>query len=232
MAFVAPWLNPPNFIGAMSAGASAGIAKRRADQEVTEAGDRLSLAYTQLASQEQRATEAVKAKHDLAKATMALKSRQLDSMDLYHRGQLDARAEADALRAANMQRLASQFDRNLEYKQGESEAQQGRFERVQKRLEQREADYPGKLSPATQALLQSDVSDLRSTQKAIHKIDEEGGPSSGILGFKSNKKQYADLKAREKELLDKIAGYETPKQKGKAAKYIYVPGKGIVASEE
>lgn len=94
MAQIAPWLYPKNFVEAMNAGAQAGLAVRRATDEEQQAGDRLRLAYDQLASQEKRESEAARSKLELAHAAMALRARQADAMEAYHQNQIAARNEA------------------------------------------------------------------------------------------------------------------------------------------
>lgn len=54
---IAPWTVPPDYIGAMRAGAGIGLERARIDAGSTEAADRLKLAYSQLAAQEDRAAE-------------------------------------------------------------------------------------------------------------------------------------------------------------------------------
>lgn len=57
MAQIAPWLQTPDYIGAMRAGAGIGLERARIDTGSAEAADRLKLAYSQLAAQEDRAAE-------------------------------------------------------------------------------------------------------------------------------------------------------------------------------
>ena len=78
-----PWNAPPNFIGAMSAGASAGLQARGQDIAQMEAGDRLSLAYQQLASEERQRNEAAKQRMQAAQQMMQYKQQQLSLLDQY-----------------------------------------------------------------------------------------------------------------------------------------------------
>jgi hypothetical protein len=246
MPTIAPWLQPPNFVGAMSAGAAAGLGVRKANQEATEAADRLELAYNQLAANERRAAAATKAKLDLANASLALRGQQMDAMQAYHQGQLAAREE-------NMNRLATQFgerenrmkdqfgqtmdarqaaqdsimdrfaqrmdnaDLNRKDREAAAKAIQDRFERRQAMLEQQAAQGVGRLAPADYFNAQADANELRDTQKQIAAIDKEGGPKRGHLGLtEGTTKLYPALKAKEAELRQKLASYQTPRQKAAA----------------
>lgn len=91
---IAPWLHPINFIEAASAGAQAGIHSRAVDNEAIQAGDRLRLAYDQLNANEQREQEAEANKMELAKASMALRSQQMDALEQYRQDQTQARNDA------------------------------------------------------------------------------------------------------------------------------------------
>ena len=92
-----PWNTPPNFLAAMSGGASAGLQLRGQDitargQDIAagEAADRLSLAYQQLASEEQSRAQAAREKMDIATAANAIKAQQIDMLNRWHQGQIDA----------------------------------------------------------------------------------------------------------------------------------------------
>lgn len=76
MAAIAPWLQATDVLGAMSRGAGLGLQARAQDTQEEEAGDRLRLAYTQLASQEKRAAEQAKAMQDYRLAQLDLKTQQ------------------------------------------------------------------------------------------------------------------------------------------------------------
>ncbi len=93
-AIVAPWLHPLDFVKAMSEGAQAGIHSRAVDNEAIQAGDRLRLAYDQLNANEQREQEAEANKMELAKASMALRSQQMDALEQYRQDQTQARNDA------------------------------------------------------------------------------------------------------------------------------------------
>ncbi len=90
-----PWNTPPNFIAAMTGGASAGLqarghdlAQRGQDIASSEAADRLSLAYQQLAAEEQTRSEAARQRLDIANAANAIKAQQIDMMDQWHKAQV------------------------------------------------------------------------------------------------------------------------------------------------
>lgn len=88
---IAPWLHPINFVAAAQAGAASGLGIRRANQEATEAADRLQLAYDSLASNERRSNEATQERMAVAKASLALRGQQMDAVRAYHENQIDAR---------------------------------------------------------------------------------------------------------------------------------------------
>lgn len=232
---IAPWLHQPNFIEAMVAGGQAGIHSRAVDNEAIQAGDRLRLAYDQLNANEQREQEAEANKMELAKASMALRSQQMDALEQYRQDQVQARQ-------ANMERLGSQFgerEKRMSEQFGEHENRlSGQFGTRMDLMDQRLQDqrdrearladqfqaglalrkanaatYPGKLDPASQALLGVDATELRRTQAAIDKIDAQGGPSRSLLGLREgNTAVYAGLKAKEAALKSRMAGYQTMKQ--------------------
>jgi hypothetical protein len=83
-----PWNAPPNFIGAMSAGASAGLQARGQDIAQMEAGDRLTLAYQQLASEERQRTEMAKQRMQAAQWMMQYRQSQLSLLDQYRQQRL------------------------------------------------------------------------------------------------------------------------------------------------
>ncbi len=91
-----PWNAPPNFLQAMSAGASAGAQLRGQDIAQSEAGDRLQLAYTQLASEEKQRNEAAKARLAAATAAMQFRQEQLSLLDRYRQDTLKQREELAA----------------------------------------------------------------------------------------------------------------------------------------
>lgn len=98
LAPIAPWIIPPDYIGAMSRGAQLGLSARAQDEQEKSVGDRLSLAYDTLASEEKRASEAAKASHELASATMAQRAQQAEAMNKFRQDRLDQQGEALNLR--------------------------------------------------------------------------------------------------------------------------------------
>lgn len=218
MATIAPWLVPPNYIGAMTAGAQTGLAARRQVAAEQEAGDRLRLAYDQLAASERRAHEAQLSRERMTQATMALRASQMEGLDRYRQGMLAARAEDDRLRAENMQRLAGQFETRREDTAAYRQALQSRFEDREARLAdqfQRRLDYlegrpAGRewLDPVSNALLQADVSDLKGTQREIQKMEERGVKGRGFWHpFGGNMEEYLALKSKAADLRKKVATY-------------------------
>lgn len=109
MPTVAPWLIPPDFIGAMRAGAQAGLEQRGQDIGASEAADRLKLAYDQLASEEQQRAKETQSRMDLAKASLALRGHQMDMLGQYRQGMI-ANAQQ------RMQDLADYRGKELEQK--------------------------------------------------------------------------------------------------------------------
>lgn len=132
MPSIAPWLNPPNFVGAAAAGAASGLGIRKANQEANEAADRLSLAYEQLAENERRANMENQTRLETQKASLALRgaqmdamrayhedqidarNRQIDNTAAYHQGTLDARAESADIRRGHEVRMGDQFQQHEE----------------------------------------------------------------------------------------------------------------------
>lgn len=93
-----PWLTPPNFLGAMEAGASTGLRARQQDIEEYQAADRLKLAYDQLAKQERVASMQALAKQKQGEAALALRAAiaqqgmDLRERSLQQQGDLRSRA--------------------------------------------------------------------------------------------------------------------------------------------
>ena len=105
---LAPWNIPPNFLGAIQAGAGAGLAARRADLEEQSSGDRLQLAYNQLAEEERQRNEAAQARMQMATAANALRASQIDMLSRYHQGQLQNQQAGEAQRAQIAQQTLAQ----------------------------------------------------------------------------------------------------------------------------
>lgn len=238
---IAPWLHPINFVAAAQAGAASGLGIRRANQEATEAADRLQLAYEQLASNERRSNEATRERMAVAKASLALRGQQMDAVRAYHENQIDARnreidntaayregtldsqaaheaglqdrfANREAATADRFNTRQENVDQAREDRAKAADALESRFQRRQEYLEKRYGSDPGRLSPSDFGLMNADISDLKSVQRQIATIDAAGGPSRGRLWLTAGTtKTYPELKAKEIELRKKIAGYSTPK---------------------
>jgi hypothetical protein len=82
MATIAPWIIPPNFLGAMEAGTAAG----------------LRFAYDSLAAKEQQASQLAAQKHELARAAMELRGQQMQGLQDYREKQLEAKQNELGLR--------------------------------------------------------------------------------------------------------------------------------------
>ena len=79
LAPTAPWIIPPDYVGAMSRGAQLGLSARSEDQAEQSAADRLSLAYKQLAAENDRANKVAQGRQDLAAETLKYRNRLLDA---------------------------------------------------------------------------------------------------------------------------------------------------------
>jgi hypothetical protein len=95
--FVAPWLIPPDFLGAVRSGASTGLSLRGQDIQAGEAQDRLGLAYAQMQQNAQQHADAVRQEEENAKAAQALRSAQATALQSYRQSELDNEAKRVAL---------------------------------------------------------------------------------------------------------------------------------------
>jgi hypothetical protein len=84
------WVNPPNFLAAITAGTEAGSRFRAQDIEQRNAADRLALAYNQLALEEADRNEQAQRRMEMAEAANALRSRQLSMLENWHQNQAAA----------------------------------------------------------------------------------------------------------------------------------------------
>lgn len=91
---LAPWNTPPNFLGAMQAGASLGAQLRGQDIARSEAADRLSLAYNQLAAEEQQRNESAQMRMQMAREAEAYKQNQLNMLQQWHQAQVENQRQA------------------------------------------------------------------------------------------------------------------------------------------
>lgn len=87
------WNQGVNFMEAIRSGAGLGAQLRGQDIAEAEAGDRLQLAYNQLAEQERAAGERARLAHENQQAALALRAAQASSMEQYRRDQIKAREE-------------------------------------------------------------------------------------------------------------------------------------------
>src|SRR4051812_3352509 len=70
---IAPWLIPPDFIGAARAGAAAGLQRSQIASGANEAAGRLGLGYAQLAQESANAANRAAAEREQASAALALR---------------------------------------------------------------------------------------------------------------------------------------------------------------
>lgn len=81
------WLNPPDFIGAMTRGAQIGLQQRREDLLQAQTADRLKFAYEQLGAKERMAAAGLQAANQRARAALELRGMQLDALRDYRQKQ-------------------------------------------------------------------------------------------------------------------------------------------------
>lgn len=195
---IAPWLTPPNFLAAMQAGAQLGLGVRRQDEEESQAGDRLRLAYDQLAANERRAHEAVMARQESAKAALALRAQQMSALESYRQSMIEERKQADALREANQQRLADQFtarEDRITKEFGLRETERGeREKRLGEQFQQKE-ERLGRLMAAT---------NLERQLTTLTKEREKAEEAASWL-HRGTRQRAADLRTKEDALRDRIA---------------------------
>lgn len=85
--FVAPWLVPPDYVGAMKAGASLGEGLRGQDFQAAEAGNRLRLAYDQLAASSNEHSQSLAAQQESTQAAQALHAQQQTALEAWRHSQ-------------------------------------------------------------------------------------------------------------------------------------------------
>lgn len=107
------WNQIPNFLEAIRAGAGLGAQLRGQDIAESEAGDRLQLAYDQLATQEREASERARLAHENQRAALALRAEQQSSMEQYRRDQIKAREQQLGQAASAAQALQDYRNRTL-----------------------------------------------------------------------------------------------------------------------
>lgn len=120
MPTIAPWLVPPDYIGAMSRGAGLGLQARAQDigeeeyaQRQAEAGDRLRLAYATLASQEKRADTAAQARLQQAQAGLALRGALAAQTMQFRQHNLEQQAKHQAeMQDLNLKRIQETIAHN------------------------------------------------------------------------------------------------------------------------
>lgn len=203
---LAPWLTPPNYLDAMKSGAGLGLERARIDTGSAEAGDRLRLAYAQLASQEERASEVAKLREQNAAESLQHQSDVL-SLAREKAGQLnDYRNSRLGQFGTDEQRKQSALDELIDYRNN--------------RLGQIDTSLAGKNSPKIhfgpngQVLkeVDGDVTELRPRDPSAPKFtgphtevdaDEFGPKLTGPLDNPVIKDRLA--KKAQKEAADKLA---------------------------
>ena len=100
----ANWLNPPDYMSAIRAGAGLGLQLRQqdlseaeAERRAQEAADSLRLHYDQLTGLDQRAQQAVAARQQSAAASLALRAEQARMNEAYKQSLAENQATARAI---------------------------------------------------------------------------------------------------------------------------------------
>ena len=91
---IAPWLQPPNVLGAMQAGAQVGLAQRAQRMNEIEAAQRLRLAYDQMAALQQREQMQMAMQSQIEGARLAQQLRESNAMEQWRTAQ-QGRWDAD-----------------------------------------------------------------------------------------------------------------------------------------
>lgn len=208
----------PSLMGSIEAGAQLGTQLRGQDIAAGEARDRLSLAYAQLQSQEERAAEQAQAKLNLAHATLQARQQQQDLMASFRDRALQQQAERDqerAVQGAQMMDIREKRLKDLDLYRASLEKQREKASAMQeKNLALREAMAKApRLSETDKALMGADVSELRQVEKKLETTE----PSSFVskvfhLGTDVGSQEITDLKSQALKLRSKIASYE-PKER-------------------
>jgi hypothetical protein len=81
---IAPWLQPPNFLGFSTAGAEAGLSAARIAQAGRDSASRIALAGQQLAAENERAKEANSTRQQDMLASLLERSQTAQLMKQYH----------------------------------------------------------------------------------------------------------------------------------------------------
>lgn len=84
---IAPWLQPPNVLGAMQAGAQVGLAQRAQRVNEVEAAQRLRLAYDQMAALQQREQMDMAFRSQIEGARLAQQLREMNAMEQWRKSQ-------------------------------------------------------------------------------------------------------------------------------------------------
>lgn len=220
-----PWLQvtPETYQGAMRSGSALGAQLRGQDIAQGEARDRLGLAYAQLQSQEERASEQAQAKLQLAHAQLTARQQQSELMASFRERALeqaqqrqDELAQYRAAGLAEKQKSGAEMmdlrERRLQdlntYREG-IEGARAKSEALQeKNTALREAALKApRLTEADKALMGADVADLKGLEKKIETTQPRSLVGK-ILHLGGNAQEIADMKSEALKLRSKIASYE------------------------
>lgn len=131
---IPPWLNvqPSEFVRAAQMGAEAGLAARRQYASEQEAGDRLRLAYSQLASQERQANERAAAQQEIAAARMQMQMQQQDAAQALREQQMQS---LDRYRQERLAQFGIEGERRQSAAEALNQYRQARLGQYQEALE-------------------------------------------------------------------------------------------------
>jgi hypothetical protein len=214
---IPPWLDDrEGLMGAVRAGASLGATLRGQDIAQNEAKDRLSLAYAQLAAENDRADQAANAKLELAHSALDAKAQQNELLNSFRERALQQQEERS-------QQLGTYRDAMLK--------QQGEAADLRQQLAKSKMDYyaagklihagrgiyrydpksgsvetlrapPVELDPLTRFDLQTKAGALRDARRAVSAATASGNDES-------TKAAHAELDAANKDYLDFRKGIQS-----------------------
>lgn len=234
---IPPWLHitPETFTSAMRAGAGLGaelrgqdIQQRGQDLAASEAHDRLSLAYAQLQSQEERQAEAMQAKMALAHATLTARQEQMDLMNAFRERDMQRKEEAakmlDESRTKSLAVSADHYRDMMKAKEDNLALQQKHLEEtIQHHTEnERMRQQIINNTQARHQLTQLDEFDLRNKQRRLDNAHK-------ALNAAQTSEDPAAIAAATKELNEAKGDYEGFRQKFNTPEPIPDKGSEILA---
>ena len=180
---IAPWLQPPNVLGAIEAGTRAGLAIRQQDTSEIENADRLQLAYDQLNAENQRANESARLRAELASQTLQQRQQEQDALNQYRMGGLDLRAQTVEQQAQTAQQRDQTARAAIEQRAAAAAALDARQRDL---MQQRQTFQENK--PVTPALTANEVlGKIQQTKEALAATDMTPEKAQTVLN------QQADL---------------------------------------